>query len=108
MCVFCQIVAQEIKAKIIYEDNDFLAFEDIHKKAEIHYLIIPKKHIDSVFSEGSENVIKEMILRVKKIVEQKQIIGFKLLFNVGKEGGQTINHLHLHFLSGKGIEKLTV
>ncbi|MCD6500910.1 histidine triad nucleotide-binding protein [bacterium] len=103
-CLFCKIVKKEQPAKIVYEDDKFVAFKDIKPKAPIHFLIVPKKHIASIESEKSEEVAKELISVAKKIAKEKGIAGYKLVFNVGREGGQFVDHLHLHFLAGKPVQ----
>lgn len=101
MCIFCQIAQKQIPAKIIYENNQAAAFPDINPKSAVHFLIIPKKHIESISSPGSEEAVKELIKAVKEIAREQKLASYKLIFNVGKEAGQTIAHLHLHLLSGK-------
>ncbi len=103
-CIFCQIIEKKSPANIIFENKRFLAFKDINPKAPIHYLIIPKEHIDSIKSQNSEEIVGDLIKVVKEIANEQKIPGYKLVFNVGKEGGQVIDHLHLHFLAGKLIE----
>jgi len=105
-CIFCKIVNNEIPSEKVFESDSVLAFQDINPKAPVHILIIPKKHIKSIASEGSEEVAKELIIVAKQIAVDKDIVGYKLLFNVGKEGGQMVDHLHLHLLSGKVVELL--
>jgi histidine triad (HIT) family protein len=100
-CIFCEIVKKKIPSKIIEETKDILVIEDIKPKAPIHLLIIPKKHIKSVIDlkEKDSKIVSEMILISKKIAKKEKVKGYKLVFNVGKEGGQEIFHLHLHFLA---------
>ncbi|NQU82897.1 MAG: histidine triad nucleotide-binding protein [Parcubacteria group bacterium] len=105
-CIFCKIVNNEIPSEKVFESDSVLAFQDINPKAPVHILIIPKKHIKSIASESSEEVAKELITVAKQIAMDKGIVGYKLLFNVGKEGGQMVDHLHLHLLSGKVVELL--
>lgn len=106
MCVFCEIINKEIKAEIIYEDDDVLAFKDIHPLAPIHILIIPKKHIEGInfLGEAEEDIhlAGKMIIAAKKLAEKKGIgeKGYKLLFRVGRDGGQEVGHIHLHLLGG--------
>lgn len=102
MCIFCDIIKKNIGADLVYENNELIAISDIHPKTPVHILIIPKKHVESI--KNLEEVDKEMIYEIfkaaRKIAEQKGLAGYKLIFNVGKEGGQIINHLHLHLLGG--------
>ncbi len=104
-CIFCKIVKKELPAEIIYESDKILAFKDLHPKAPFHVLVIPKRHIDSVKSltEQDKDLIGDLILTAQKIAKKNNLSGYKIIFNVGKEGGQIINHLHLHLLAGKPI-----
>jgi len=102
-CLFCKIINKEIPADIVYEDEKFLAFKDINPQAPIHVLIIPKKHIPSVdhLEVNDKDLMGELILIAQKIAREKKLKGYKLIINVGREGGQVIDHLHLHLLSGR-------
>ena len=103
-CIFCKIVKKEIPSEVVYEDEKVLAFRDIKPKAPTHFLIIPKKHIESVESSQAEKVTPKLISAAKKIAGEEEIAGYRLVFNVGEEGGQVIRHLHLHLLAGKPIQ----
>jgi histidine triad (HIT) family protein len=100
-CLFCKIVQKEIPADIEYEDEDFLVFQDIHPKAPIHVLIVPKKHIESVQTLQQEDtrIAGELLLTAQKVANQHHLVGYKLAINVGREGGQEVDHLHLHLLA---------
>jgi len=102
-CIFCKIINKEISSDIVYEDDSIIAIKDINPKAPVHFLIIPKKHIPSVNYLGVEDktLMGEIILTAKKIAKEKELKGYKLIINVGREAGQLIDHLHLHLLSGK-------
>ncbi len=102
-CLFCKIIKKEVPADIVFEDENFIAFKDINPKAEIHLLIVPKKHISSVkeASEEDKDILGGLILTAKKIAEKENIQGYKLIINVGREGGQVIDHIHLHLLAGR-------
>ena len=106
-CLFCKIVNKELPADIVYEDGKTMAFSDINPKAKIHILIIPKVHTESIISDGSEKIVGDLIKTAKKVALDKKMQGYKLMFNVGKIGGQMIDHIHLHLLSAeKGMEEL--
>jgi histidine triad (HIT) family protein len=102
-CLFCKIINKEASSDIIYEDDKFLAFKDINPKAPIHFLIIPKKHITSInhLQEEDKVLIGELIFLAKKIAEEKNLDGYQLHINVGRNGGQVVDHLHLHLLANK-------
>lgn len=106
MCVFCKIINKEIKAEILYESDDVLAFKDAHPLAPVHILIIPKEHIEGInfLGETEKDVLLagKMIIAAKKIAEKEGIgkKGYKLLFRVGRDGGQEVLHIHLHLLGG--------
>lgn len=104
-CLFCQIVKREVSSEIIYEDKEVIAFKDINPKALFHFLIVPKKHITSVneLEDKDEFLMGKLILVAKRIAQGQELSekGYKLVFNVGRGGGQLINHIHLHLLSGR-------
>lgn len=100
-CIFCQIANKKAPAEIISEDEKILAFKDIHPKAPIHLLIIPKKHIPSVdhLELEDKELMGELILAAQKIAREKKLKGYRLEINVGRPAGQIIDHLHLHLLA---------
>lgn len=101
-CLFCKIINKEIPTDFIYEDESVLAFADINPKAPVHYLIIPREHIQSIIylKENHQEIISKLIFAAKNIAEKIGLRGYRLTFNVGREGGQVIDHLHLHLLGG--------
>lgn len=102
-CIFCKIIQKEIPAEIVFEDDEIIAFKDIHPKAKTHLLIIPKKHIDTIKdlneNEADEMLVGKMALVARNIAREKNLDGYQLLFNVGKSAGQIIFHVHLHLMS---------
>ena len=101
-CLFCKIINKEMPSETVYEDEKFIAFKDIAPKAPLHLLIVPKKHIVSIdhIEIKDKALMGELILVAQKIAKEKNLNGYKLLINVGREGGQMVDHLHLHLLSG--------
>lgn len=101
-CIFCKIANKEAPAEIVYEDKKIMAFKDVNPQAPIHLLIVPKKHIPSVdhIEIGDKTLMGELILVAQKIARGKNLKGYKLQIFVGRSAGQTIDHLHLHLLSG--------
>ena len=99
--IFHKIIDKEISAKIVYEDDEVLAFRDIHPKAPTHLLFIPKHFVASIADVTPEtaHLPGMLILKAQKFAEEKGIRGYKLTFHVGKGGGQEVFYLHLHFMS---------
>ncbi len=107
-CVFCKIANKEIPSEIISEDENFVVFKDINPKAPIHLLIIPKIHIGAVNTLGvkDKDIISGLILKAKEIAGEMGVSenGYRLIFNVGRDAGMEVSHLHLHLLAGKPLE----
>lgn len=101
-CIFCKIAANEIPSDTVFEDEKIKAFRDIHPKAPVHILVVPKEHVESIarLAEGHEGLIVKIIFAAKVIAEKQGLTGYKLVFNVGRAGGQLVDHLHLHLLGG--------
>lgn len=106
-CIFCKIVNKEVPSEAVYEDEKILAFKDINPVAPVHLLIIPKKHIISVDHLTSEDkeLIGEMFFVAQKIAREQGVVesGYRLAFNVGRDAGQSVDHLHLHLIGGKQL-----
>jgi len=106
-CLFCKIIAKEIPAKTVYEDETVLAFEDINPQAPVHILIIPKKHISTSLEIGNDDhaLIGHMFEVANTIAKDKKIAerGFRLVMNCNRESGQTVFHIHLHLLAGRAM-----
>lgn len=102
-CLFCNIASHKTESRIAYENENFVAFHDIHPKAPLHLLIIPKKHIESIdhVEMGDKELMGEMIITAQEIAKEQHLKGYKLAINVGREGGQVIDHLHLHLMANK-------
>src|SRR3990167_7724525 len=97
-CVFCKIVATQIPAKILYEDDELLAFHDIHPKADVHFLIIPKLHIASMLELQKEHqtLMGKIMLKANELAVLNGLEGYKVQVNTGAKGGQEVFHLHIH------------
>jgi histidine triad (HIT) family protein len=102
-CVFCKIIHKEIPSNVVYEDDEVLAFTDIHPAAPTHVLIIPKEHIENVEEIPAGNLLMSLLTeRAVAIAKQLGLReGFRLVVNNGDNGGQTVYHLHLHLLGGR-------
>jgi histidine triad (HIT) family protein len=112
-CIFCKIAAGQIPSKVIYNDDEFIAFHDINPAAPIHFLIVPKKHISTLSDcdDSHAALLGKMMLLAPKLAQQQGCGygvdgngsgtgGFKALFNTGPDGGQEVYHLHLHVIGG--------
>ena len=104
-CIFCKIAAGEIPAQKVFEDDSVIAFKDLSPKAPVHVLIVPKKHIQSVaaFTADDKDLAAHIFVDVvpKLAAELNVADGFRLVMNTGDDGGQTVNHLHVHLLGGR-------
>lgn len=107
MCIFCKIIEGEIPNKTILENENFLAFEDINPQAKIHALIIPKVHIQS-FNEMTPNIMSQMTTFIQEVALTLGVKsdGYRLITNIGKNGGQEVDHIHFHLLAGEPIGSL--
>jgi len=105
MCLFCKIVNKEIPSNIILENDDFLAFHDINPKAPVHILAIPKKHVDS-FIEVSPETMGGMTSFIQDVAREVKIekSGYRVITNIGDNGGQEVKHLHFHILGGAKLK----
>ncbi len=104
-CIFCKIIDKKIPARIIYEDEHALAFEDVNPQAPVHTLVIPRKHIPTLLDikEEDNNLIGHLVKVANKIANDKGIAerGFRVVTNCNPESGQTVYHIHLHILGGR-------
>jgi len=104
-CIFCRIVAGEVPATRVYEDAQMLVFKDIHPKAPVHLLAIPKQHVDSLNEVAalSDELLAHLLRALPRIaLEQGLHNGFRTIVNTGPGGGQEVPHLHFHILGGGG------
>jgi len=101
MCLFCKIVNKEIPAEIILENENFIAFHDINPKAPVHILAIPKLHVES-FNDTSPEIMSGMTSFIQDIAKEVNIAqsGYRVITNIGDNGGQEVKHLHFHILGG--------
>ena len=101
MCLFCKIIKKEIPSNHVLEDDNFLAFHDINPIAPVHLLVIPKIHVDS-FNEVSAELMAGMTSFIQKVVQEVNIkdSGYRVITNIGSDGGQEVKHLHFHILGG--------
>jgi histidine triad (HIT) family protein len=101
-CLFCKIIAGTIPATTLYEDDDVIVFNDIKPMAKIHFLIVPKLHLESLKScdPSHQQLLGKMLLLAPKLAAEQGLQGFKTLINTGREGGQEVFHIHIHVFGG--------
>lgn len=104
-CLFCRVIRKEIPATIVYEDAKFLAFDDIHPRAPVHVLLIPKTHFASLNEAPDEagELLGEALLRAREIARGKGIgtSGYRIVLNTARDSGQEVFHIHFHILGGR-------
>ncbi len=105
MCLFCKIIKKEIPSNIILENDNYLAFHDINPKAPIHILAIPKIHTES-FNDVSAEIMSGMTSFIQEITKEVNIEnnGYRVITNIGSDGGQEVAHLHFHILGGAKLK----
>ena len=98
-CIFCKIAKKELPTKIVFENEDFLAFNDIKPASPVHLLVIPKKHYKNLMEASDKELLGKLFLTVQEVAKQADISnGFRTVINTGDNGGQTVYHLHVHVL----------
>lgn len=106
-CVFCRIIARELPARVVFEDESLMAIEDINPQAPIHILIIPKKHYPTLLdcSEEEVGLLGRLLVTANRIAKEKGVEdrGYRVVINVKEEGGQTVFHTHMHLLAGRPL-----
>lgn len=101
-CIFCKIAAGNIPAKTIFENDEVIVFHDIRPMAKVHFLIVPKAHIETLkdCTEAHQALLGNMMLLAPRLAAEQGLAGYKTLMNVGREGGQEVFHIHLHVFGG--------
>ena len=103
-CLFCRIIAGDIPSTKVYEDDKVFAFRDINPQAPVHVLIVPKKHMDNILECDAETAAA-LTDAVRQIAASEGVAesGFRLVSNCGRDGAQSVNHLHIHLMGGKQL-----
>jgi len=106
-CLFCKIIAREIPASIVYEDERLIAIKDINPQAPTHLLLVPKRHIPTLndLAAGDDQIVGELVRRAAAIAKDQGIDagGFRTVFNTNRDAGQTVFHIHLHLIGGRSL-----
>ncbi|MFU8837150.1 MAG: histidine triad nucleotide-binding protein [Thiohalomonadaceae bacterium] len=105
-CLFCRIAAGELPADVVYQDEHCVVFKDIHPRARVHLLVIPREHIESLNELQPEHnaLLAHMMQRLPELARQQGLeTGFRTIINTGRGGGQEVFHLHIHLLGGGAL-----
>lgn len=106
-CLFCRIAEGKVPARIVYQDEQAVAFEDVHPQAPVHILVIPRKHLANLLGVAEEDeALAGHLMRVASRVAQEKGVadsGFRVVANVNRDAGQSVDHLHLHVLGGRRL-----
>ena len=102
-CIFCRIARGEIPAKMVVNGKDIVAFRDLNPQAAVHILIVPRKHVASLDDANDPELLGRMISLAAAIARQEGVAksGYRTVINTGKDGGQSVDHLHIHLLGGR-------
>ena len=107
-CIFCKIINGEIPCSMVYQDEKVLAFRDINPLAPVHVLVVPKQHIESAqaLDESTSQIAAHIFSKIPDIAKELGIAesGYRVITNIGKDGGQAVPHLHFHILGGRKLE----
>jgi histidine triad (HIT) family protein len=106
-CLFCEIVAGRVPAKVAYQDDEVLAFIDIKPQAPVHLLIVPKRHITSLndLEPGDDAIVGSVVRRAKMLAAEHGLAerGYRVVFNCGEDAGYSVYHIHLHLVGGRRL-----
>ena len=106
-CLFCKIIEGEIPSQCLYEDDKIYVFKDIDPQAPVHFLVIPKKHIDSLDAMADEDakLIGYVFKKIRDLAKEQGLKdGYRVVNNIGEDGGQSVKHMHFHVLGGRSLQ----
>ena len=106
-CLFCKIIEGEIPSQCLYEDDKIYVFKDIDPQAPVHFLVIPKKHIDSLDTMANEDaeLIGYVFKKIRDLAKEQGLKdGYRVVNNIGEDGGQSVKHMHFHVLGGRSLQ----
>lgn len=106
-CIFCRIIAKDIPSKIVHEDEHTVAFDDVNPQAPVHVLVVPRRHVPSLNEAKAEDsaLLGQLMRTCLAVAGEKGLSesGYRVVTNIGADGGQTVSHLHLHVLGGRAM-----
>ncbi len=102
-CIFCKIARGEVPAQMIVNNKEIVAFRDLNPQAPVHILIVPKKHVASLDDANDSDLLGRMMVLAAALARQEKIArsGYRTVVNTGRDGGQSVDHLHIHLLGGR-------
>lgn len=102
-CIFCRIAAGELPARVVAEDDEVIAIEDVAPQAPVHVLVLPRRHVVDIRGVGDDGLLPRLVAIANRVAAEKGVGdgGYRLVVNVGADGGQTVPHLHMHVLGGR-------
>ena len=106
-CLFCKIIEGDIPSQCLYEDDKIYVFKDIDPQAPVHFLVIPKKHIDSLDTMADEDaeLIGYVFKKIRDLAREQGLKdGYRVVNNIGEDGGQSVKHMHFHVLGGRSLQ----
>jgi histidine triad (HIT) family protein len=105
-CIFCEIASGRAPARLIYEDDQVVAFEDVQPQAPLHALVIPRRHLEDARQVKNGDGVLDRIFEAAHVVARERGVGdsgYRRVFNVGRDAGQAVDHAHLHVLGGRSL-----
>ena len=105
-CLFCKIVSKDVPAQVVLDRDDVLAFRDVNPQAPTHILVIPKQHLASLEAVGDQHaqLLASLVAAVNEVAREDGVAGaYRVVTNIGRGAGQSVDHLHLHVLGGRGF-----
>ncbi len=100
-CIFCKIANKEIPSNFIYEDENVIAFNDLNPQAPVHFLVVPKKHYESLNTIDSKEAFADIFSAVPKICEKLGVKEYRTVVNTGESAGQSVFHIHVHVMASR-------
>lgn len=99
-CIFCKIINGDFNTEFVYENEHAVVFRDINPKADIHLLVVPRLHVESLNELNDEKLLGKLMMTVKEVTKKLNIKSYRTVINTGRDAGQEVFHLHIHILSG--------
>jgi histidine triad (HIT) family protein len=104
-CIFCRIGSGELPARVVAEDDEVIAIEDVAPQAPVHVLVLPRRHVTDLREVGDDGLVGRLVATANRVAAEKGVAGdgYRVVVNVGANGGQTVPHLHVHVLGGRAM-----